>query len=221
VRTTDGDAWTPQRPPNHVYKRGLFVEAAKSVMRSDGLSACTVRRIARETEYSAGTIHYYFEDINELIDFAYLELTQDYVDIIRPEDDSEPIAAFWETVGAYLAPFVEHPSVATLWFDFTAARSFGRRSETLRASIDCVRTLFRERLAAVERTIADSEEPLVSYLLGQLLMLASGPISSAEIAIAIERITGIAAPAGFDLLSPCAICELDRLPAKVAEIVWN
>lgn len=210
-----------KRPINHLYKRGLLIQATKQVMRDDGLAACTVRRVARETGYSAGTVHYYFDDMNELVDVAFLELTRDYVEAIRATDAQEPVDALWETIRRYLTPFFEHPGASRLWFDFAAARSTGSSSATLVASIGAVRELFAARIRAAVPGAGDLDGPLVSLLLGQLLLLRSRPDDLHRLSAAIGGMLGVPVPEGFALDAPCAICTLNRRPAKVARIVWN
>ena len=190
-------------------------------MRTEGLAACTVRRVAGATGYSAGTIHYYFDDMNELVDVAYLELTSDYVEAIRTTDATEPVAAFWETLRRYLTPFVEHPGAANLWFDFAAARSVGERAETLAASIGMVRGLLGARLTAASPGAVGLEGPLVALLLGQLLLFRSGTVDPEGLKQAIMAMSGIAPPESFRLDAPCAICGLNLRPEKVAQIVWR
>src|SRR5512133_1434274 len=46
--------------------RGYFIQAAKEILKGEGLRSLNVRHIADKAGYSYATLYNYFEDVNEL-----------------------------------------------------------------------------------------------------------------------------------------------------------
>ena len=59
--------------PNQRRKRQQIVEAARRVLAEQGLAACSVRAIADASPLTKSAIHYYFADINELVDEGLID----------------------------------------------------------------------------------------------------------------------------------------------------
>ena len=72
---------TVRRTPNQESRRQEIIAAAASVVAAEGLAACTVRRIAEVTPLTKSTIHYYFDDADELIDLVVIEVIRLFADL--------------------------------------------------------------------------------------------------------------------------------------------
>ncbi|MBN2263533.1 MAG: TetR/AcrR family transcriptional regulator, partial [Prolixibacteraceae bacterium] len=47
--------------------KGYFVQAAKDILKSEGIKAISVRNIADRAGYSYTTLYNYFKDVNDLV----------------------------------------------------------------------------------------------------------------------------------------------------------
>ena len=56
----------------------FFIEAAKEILDSEGLSSFTIRKIAEKAGYNSATIYNYFEDLNHLLLFASARYFKEY-----------------------------------------------------------------------------------------------------------------------------------------------
>ncbi len=65
--------------------RGFFIEAAKDLIRAEGLAVVTARNVAERAGYSYATLYNYFHDIRDLI-FCCIE---DFMDECREFIDHE------------------------------------------------------------------------------------------------------------------------------------
>lgn len=67
---------TPRSPivsANQDHKRAQIIAAARDVLARDGLAGCTTRSVADASPLTKSAIHYYFSDINDIIDAAVAE----------------------------------------------------------------------------------------------------------------------------------------------------
>ncbi len=108
-------------------RRDEIVNAAIEVLRSEGVAACTTRRIADETTLTKSSLHYYFEDINEVVDLAMGRLMRDYSERIAQaaSEESDPAAALWAAARTFLVLGTARPRrIPMLWFEYviTAVR---------------------------------------------------------------------------------------------------
>src|SRR4051794_741685 len=63
-------AWTP----NQRAAREKIISAAADLIAEQGLAACTIRAVADRSGLTKSTVHYYFDDSNELIDLSVNEI---------------------------------------------------------------------------------------------------------------------------------------------------
>jgi AcrR family transcriptional regulator len=95
-----------------------FIEAAKELLKGEGLSAVNVRSVSEKAGYSYATLYNYFKDLNDLIfecvrDFqAECELAVKSK-IKKNEQGKDKIKA---TVMAYVQYFTEYSGVFELFF---------------------------------------------------------------------------------------------------------
>jgi len=57
----------------------LYIESAERIIRSDGITGLTIRRLAEETGYNSATMYSYFEDLDELIMYATFKFRKEYL----------------------------------------------------------------------------------------------------------------------------------------------
>ncbi|MBK5242925.1 TetR/AcrR family transcriptional regulator [Clostridium sp.] len=57
---------------------GYFLEATKTIIETEGISAVTIRNVASMAGFNSSTVYNYFENLNHLIFFASLKYLKDY-----------------------------------------------------------------------------------------------------------------------------------------------
>lgn len=138
----------------------------------DGLAGCTARSIADAGPLTKSAIHYYFSDIDLLIDRAVAALVTDFLTELRrvAEKYDEPRERLWAVLETYLDTFAEHPNAAFAWFEYWVA--VGRADNvaaaevTLRSVIELLTDLLGDVGIDDPRARARA---LQSYLLGAVV----------------------------------------------------
>jgi AcrR family transcriptional regulator len=174
-------------------KRKQIVEAARTVLARDGVAGCTARAVADASPLTKSAIHYYFRDIDEIVDAAvaaHLEaMLAGLREVARSVDDPEQ--RLRAVIAAYLDTFADRPYAAFLWFEHWIAA--GRRGERapVEAMLSSVEALFDELLTA--RGAPGDARALVSWLLGTVVQQHVRPLDPQGLDAEVERILGAVA----------------------------
>jgi len=178
---------TPTRPvieANRRGKREQIIDAAKKVLARDGLAACTARAVADASPLTKSAVHYYFDDIHQLVDIAMREHVTAMVSELRRAADSEsdPDEKLWAAVHAYLATFAAQPDAAFLWFEYWIDTGRRQSADAVMATLDDMRALFEELAAQLPiDDPAASAHSLLSWLLGSIVQQQLQPRSMAQL----------------------------------------
>jgi AcrR family transcriptional regulator len=182
--------------PNQTAKREALIAAASEVLRTGGLAACTARAIADASPLSKSALHYYFDDVNEIVDLAFRQLIDRYLARVRAAADGEtdPVEALWAAARVYLELGSDRPGrVPMLWFEIQV--DAGRRGElgTIAEFTEMAFELFTDLVTATgaDRP-AQRASALFSALIGTVVRAEIGPIDL-DVAIA-----DLAAVSGLD-----------------------
>ncbi len=208
IGTVDGN-----HSPNQLAKRSLIIDAAVETMKRDGVVGCTVRAIASSASVTKGTVHYYFADVREVVNAAFQRLTDDYVTAVEnvTGDIEHPAAAFWTLVAAYLEPFEAHPSMARLWFDYTAWATRHGFQRELAGAMASISGMFERRLVAVGARKADRGRSVERYLLGTILDLSASKISFDDVFADVARLCELKPPRPGEVIVDhdlvCPLCS--------------
>ncbi|HVW44948.1 MAG TPA: TetR family transcriptional regulator C-terminal domain-containing protein [Amycolatopsis sp.] len=158
--------------PNQLAKREQIVQAAREVLARDGLAGCTARAIADASPLTKSAIHYYFSDIDLLIDRAMAAQVTAFLGHLRAVAawHEDPEERFWAVVKAYLDTFAENPNAAFVWFEYWVAVG---RSDHLRAA-DAMLHSSTELLTELLGDLGHDDprakaRALQSYLLGAIV----------------------------------------------------
>ncbi|GAB3006063.1 TetR family transcriptional regulator [Amycolatopsis acidiphila] len=158
--------------PNQLAKQEQIVDAARRVLARDGLAGCTARAIADAGPLTKSAIHYYFSDIDLLIDRAMAALVTDFLgelDKVAAKYD-DPAERLWAVLEAYLETFADNPNAAFVWFEYWVA--VGRTEHVqaaevmLRSVIELLTDLLGDLRIDDPRARARA---LQSYLLGAIV----------------------------------------------------
>ena len=178
---------TPTRPvieANRRGKREQIIDAAKKVLARDGLAACTARAVADASPLTKSAVHYYFDDIHQLVDIAMREHVAAMVSELRRAADGEPNPGekLWAAVHAYLATFAAQPDAAFLWFEYWIDTGRRQSADAVMATLDDMRALFEELAAQLPiDDPAASAHSLLSWLLGSIVQQQLQPRSMAQL----------------------------------------
>jgi AcrR family transcriptional regulator len=172
---------------NQRVKRAQIVEAAKEVLATQGLAACTVRAIADASPLTKSAIHYYFHDVDEIVDEALSEhVDAMLVNLRRAAESAED--PLWGVVEAYLATFAEQPHAAFLWFEYWVAASRRASLNAAAGMLDKVHDLLVEVLPGPDADATARQ--ILSWLLGTIVQQQIRPRPPEILRGELTRITG-------------------------------
>lgn len=201
VERRSGDL--PGPLPNQLAKRDEIVSAAVDVLLRDGVQGCTVRAIAAAASVSNGAVHYYFHDVEEIVDLAMLRATHAWIAWLRSATVTgtagalTPTERFWRVMAACLEPFTDGDrTLMPLWLEYWASCTRAARVEPLRAVQGLLVSYVTELAAAAG--IHNAEERAVAvaaYLFGTGMQESVVAVRPGIVARHIASLCGIAPPA--------------------------
>lgn len=112
--------------------KGYFIQAAKDILKSEGIKAISVRNIANQAGYSYTTLYGYFKDVNDLI----FECVNDFQDECKQfvahkvKQNTTGYEAIKAKALAYVQYFVEYPGIFELFY-LTSSGDLGHKQKTL------------------------------------------------------------------------------------------
>jgi AcrR family transcriptional regulator len=142
--------------PNQLARRQQLVTAAQTVLRRDGINGCTSRAIARESGFTNGLVHYYFETVDAIVDAAMWQLVDEIAGRIRTavDENGDPAIRFWSIVEAHLDAFESPDGQTVLWMDYWVDAVRAGRTEIIGHIDDMVIKVLTDALKA-----ANAPEP--------------------------------------------------------------
>lgn len=158
--------------PNQREKQQQIVEATREVLARDGLAGCTARAVADASPLTKSAVHYYFHDINEIVDQAMDAHLAVLLDTLRHVAASErdPARRLWHVIDAYLATFTDKPRAAHLWFEYWIALSRRGATDPVRRNLSAIRELLHELLLAAHHPNPHAAaDTVLSWLLGAVV----------------------------------------------------
>jgi AcrR family transcriptional regulator len=183
--------------PNQDSKRRQIIEAARAVLARDGLAGCTARTVAAASPLTKSAIHYYFRDVDEIVDLAMAAHVRAMLVSLREvaRKHTDPEQRLRAVLQAYLGTFADQPHAAFLWFEYWVAA--GRRGATgaVERMLGDVHALLAELLAGLPaggdgRSADDVDaaaHSLLSWLLGSVVQQRVRPRPATAIQAEITR----------------------------------
>jgi AcrR family transcriptional regulator len=165
-----------QLTPNQLDKQRQIIRAAMHVLATQGLAACTAREVAAAGPLTKSAIHYYFADMDVLIDRAMAEHVANFEASLRSAGAAspDPVASFWNITDAYLATFRDQPHVTYLWLEYFAdAARKGRTSAIAQLNERIIAVLAEQLEAAQVNAPAEAARAVFVFLLGAIQDQAS------------------------------------------------
>jgi AcrR family transcriptional regulator len=144
-----------------------FIDAAKEIIKEEGVKGVTARKVGEKAGYSYATIYNYFSDLSTLLTYCAFDFLEDcYKHLLRFRDNNinarEQIIQY---TLAYFHYFVENPDIFQLIF----VEELGKPTEELleKYSRPSVSILLRESIAQCAKENLIEEEDV--DLLGELI----------------------------------------------------
>jgi AcrR family transcriptional regulator len=141
-------AGRPPLPAEELTRRKrAILDATLVLVAAKGTDAVRLRDVARAAGVSVGSLQYYFESRDQLIQEAFDQHARQVIDVVRQADD--PLAAPWDRLVALLEAAVMRRDLrqsAALWMEFTSA---SLHDEQLRALVKGTYEAWRNLLAEI------------------------------------------------------------------------
>ncbi len=181
---------------NRHGKREQIIDAAKQVLARDGLAACTARAVADASPLTKSAVHYYFDDIHQIVDLAMREHVRAMVAELRraADGESDPAEKLWAVVHAYLATFATQPHAAFLWFEYWIDTDRRQSTNAIAATLADMSALLGDLAAQLPvDDPAATAHALLSWLLGTVVQQQIRPQPLARLRHELDAIIGKAA----------------------------
>jgi AcrR family transcriptional regulator len=180
-----------QLSPNQAEKRRQIVEAARVVLARDGLAACTARTVAESSPLTKSAIHYYFSDMDKLIDEAMAGHIAAFGARLRDAAAPGP-DRLWHAIREYLTVFTTNPGALLLWYEYWIDSVRRGRSAAIDLMFRDVKAIFTELLAAAGSSTPDAHaHALLSYLIGTATQQAVTPLPLTTIRAQVTALCGL------------------------------
>ena len=185
-----------QLTPNQLDKQRQIIEAAMRVLASRGLAACTVREVAAAGPLTKSAIHYYFADMDVLIDLAMAAHVANFEAALRDAAAAspDPPASFWNIIDAHIATFRDRPHVARLWLKYCADASRKGRSNMIGELNGRITALLAGHLRAAGVPRAADAAHGVFLILAGTILDQPDPAAGGQARKHIAAITGLRPP---------------------------
>lgn len=180
-------------------KRDQLVRAAADVLLTEGVAGCTVRAIADRSGLSKSAIHYYFEEVNDLVELAWELLMGEFIHRMEAAAEAagdDPGQRLWAAAEIYVRVGSGHDRrIPMMAFDFLIVSR--RRGDTRAAAVvmERITELFGKLLAATSHPDPWAVTPvLMSALIGTVVRAEIGPLDTRSELAAIARAIGLEPP---------------------------
>lgn len=98
--------------------KSYFLQAAKEILKAEGLKALSVRSVSEKAGYSYATLYNYFKDIGDLLYQCIGDFQQECEVFAhnRAKNETLPALLLRKTILGYMHYFVEYPGVFELFY---------------------------------------------------------------------------------------------------------
>jgi AcrR family transcriptional regulator len=148
--------------------RGYFIEAAKEILKGEGIKALNVRAVSERAGYSFATLYNYFKDLNELTFIC----VQDFLDECDAFADAQSLGRIIGVerlkirMKAVINYFTQYPGIFELCF-VEKMNDLGSRQSTGRMIFDLTDKIASDDLGAMiaDGLISDSQAKIIGMSL--------------------------------------------------------
>ena len=182
----------PRESTRRDEKRSVLISAAGRVLIREGLGACSARGVAREAGVSKSILHYYFEDMDELVHLGIAAATDQLFDSVRDSRGGDPLTSFWTALDLYIMPF---QTQVVLWLDYWLYCVRSDNLGPIREIQSALQQLLIELLEPLDIPHIDERaHSLTSFALGTVMQQSVEPIPIERLRSEISLISGVPVP---------------------------
>lgn len=158
--------------------RGYFIDAAKEILKGEGIKALNVRAVSERAGYSFATLYNYFKDLNELTFIC----VQDFLDECesfaeeQSQDKNRGVEGLKFRMKAVINYFTQYPGIFELCF-VEKMNDLGSRQSTGRMIFDFTDKMASDDLGAMiaEGLVTDSQAKIIGMnlrnsIIGMLIL---------------------------------------------------
>lgn len=183
--------------PDGRDRRTAIIEAAIKQLTNGGVAGFSARSVAAAGKLSKSAVHYYFEDMNALLDEAEAEIARRYFRRVKMAAEArlEPIDRFWHAVDVYYHPFNDNLAMTSQWLEYwidATRRGKGASAERIQNELSMLFAALLEPLDVGDA--ARRARALTSYFIGALMRQMTSPIGMAEHQMVISAICRVPLP---------------------------
>jgi AcrR family transcriptional regulator len=111
--------------------KGYFLDAARELIRGEGVAVVTARNVAEKAGYSYATLYNYFKDIRDLIFCCMEDFMKECRDFVasNTRDDMRGEDLLRATVWGYVKFFIQYPGIFDILFEQKPATVSTKNSE--------------------------------------------------------------------------------------------
>jgi AcrR family transcriptional regulator len=111
------------RTRRHRRTQQAILDAAREIIRDEGIDALSMRAIADRIDYSAATLYEYFASKEEIVEVVSMQGQQMLYDYLAQVDTEKPLLEYFEQLGlAYIRFALENPDYFLTMFTYSATR---------------------------------------------------------------------------------------------------
>jgi len=150
-------------------RRRQLIEATIAALHEDGMADATVSRISARAGVSAGIVHHYFENKDDLLEAALRALAEDLRRAVvrRLKRASEPRDRLRVVIDGWLAPEQLTPAAVAAWLAFFGQVRAAPRFARIQRVIN--RRLHSNLKHALRRLVTAADAERIAIGLGTLL----------------------------------------------------
>ncbi|MFA8300375.1 MAG: TetR/AcrR family transcriptional regulator [Hyphomicrobiales bacterium] len=113
--------------------KGYFIDAAKEILKSEGIRAISVRNVAEKAGYSFATLYNYFRDINDLVFLCINDFQSECKEYVLNDIDNSLKGRdrLKSLLKSYIKYFVEYPGIFELFY-LVQVGGFGNKNDSLK-----------------------------------------------------------------------------------------
>lgn len=156
-------------------KKGYFIEAAKKIIKEEGVKNLTVKKVADLAGFASGTLYNYFADLNDLYSYCardFWDECRDYV-LQALKNNEEIKEKIIRSLKSYCEYYINNPNV----FELIFLVDFSELPDETPEVVYIIMKLTRQSVAdgiIPEEKLRMVEETLSNYIHGLLLFYIKG-----------------------------------------------
>ncbi|MCW3489702.1 TetR/AcrR family transcriptional regulator [Dethiobacter alkaliphilus] len=145
-----------------------LIDAAKTIIRDEGVEAVTVRKVADLAGYSYTTMYNYFTDLNELLWYVAADFLDEIIELLENAGQRHPhdgVEALKEGYRAYINYFLENPTIYRFTFFAKLGEPPAKVAEKMSAPVLAQKQIEALAQCAKEGLLQLEDAPVVGGLI--------------------------------------------------------